>query len=245
MIKIRKEYILNSLMGLLLLLMLVSIPMMILSSESDGDMPTVSSGPCGMNVTNWEEKYDFNYDSIGYRQDYNNKTLYSISSKTASCLGIIGKTGLDTGENFLYVNPRTNRFDIISSVEIWALQDSGDLCLTADQAWDNIGKKRTCIGFRPTKAVRNSGFVFLNERHDYVNGFTATIMHDSMVSWDDIVGQYNGNAIVVSGSIEEYQNHPEIKVYDMSQIKTPAEPYAFSTKYGFIYKSSSSSIPKW
>lgn len=205
---------------------------------------------CGSSVKNWIEGRENDFDGlVGFSMSYDNKVILSINQDTAECLGIVEKASsfpyerkLDTGDNYLYINPKNNHFDIMTASELKQLQDTGELCLTADQAWNNVGKKRTCVGFRPTKTVQNSGFIFLNEKHDYVNGFTATIAHDRMISWDDVLAKYSGKQLIVSGTIEEYQNHPEIKIYDLDQIKSPATPYAYSSKYGFVYKSANSRL---
>ncbi len=196
---------------------------------------------CGNNVGNWKEEAKTGYSST--IPNYSN-IITSINFSTATCLGIMDSTNnkLDTGDDYLFVNPTNDHYDIISSEKIEQLQDNGELCLTAEQAWENIGKKRTCVSFAPTKLVHSNGFIFLNEKADYVNGFVATIAHDRLIKWDDAVNNYSGKQVVVSGTIEEYQNHPEIKIYDLSQITPNTELYAYNSKYGPVYKSANSRL---
>ena len=207
---------------------------------------------CGNKVDNWKEDLDevvFSDGSkakAGYSRTIPNYSniITSINFSTATCLGIMDSANnrLDTGDDYLFVNPANDHYGIISSEKIEQLQDDGELCLTTEQAWNNVGKKRTCVSFVPTKLVHSNDFIFLNEKADYVNGFTATITHDRLIKWDDAVSDYHGKQVVVSGTIEEYQNHPEIKIYDLSQITPNTELYAYSSKYGPVYKSANSRL---
>lgn len=235
-----------------IVIVIVGVLCLMLNISGPSDSTTISNpepSVCGNSVRSWIEDIESQYGGTTFSMSYDNTTIFSINQSTAECLGFVDKANsfpyerkLNTGEDYIYINPKNSHFDILTATELRKLQEDGDLCLTADQAWGNIGKRRTCVGFRPTKTVRNSGFIFLNEKHDYINGFTATIAHDRLISWDDVLSRYSGKQIVVSGTIEEYQNHPEIKIYDLDQIKSPAMPYAYSSKYGFIYKSANSKL---
>ena len=91
-------------------------------------------------------------------------------------------------------------------------------CITAAEAWSNIGKN-TCVIFYPGKFAKSNGYFFIDEKEDYKNGFVVFIGKKNLISWENFLSKYNvGKKIKVSGTIEKYEGHPQIKVYSLDKI---------------------------
>ncbi len=112
---------------------------------------------------------------------------------------------------------------------------NGSVCLTAAESWRNIGKK-TCVVFHPSYLYRTgSGYLFLDEKVDYKNGFVAFFVYRNMMSWNTFTAKYGSvNLVAVSGEISSYQGHPQIKVYDLNQVTSP-KLINCETSYGCVY----------
>ena len=93
-----------------------------------------------------------------------------------------------------------------------------DGCLSAKDTWNNIGKN-TCVIFSPAKFARSKGYYFIDEKANYTDGFVVFVGKKDIMSWNNFLIKYDvGKKIKVTGTIEMYQGHPEIKVYNLSQI---------------------------
>lgn len=91
-------------------------------------------------------------------------------------------------------------------------------CISAQDAWNNIGKYK-CVEYFVGNPFRSSkGNVFLNEFSDYKKGFTTVIMAYSTSSFGDPVSKYGYNTIRVTGLIQTYEGHPEIIVNNPANI---------------------------
>ena len=120
--------------------------------------------------------------------------------------------------------------------EIRQKKERGELCLSSTDAWLYAGSGRTyCVVFHPGYFYRTSyGMLFIDEKEDYRNGFVAPLMYRNMLSWDEFLARYKVNRIAVTGELVWYEGHPEIKVYDLSQITTP-KVYNCETSEGCVY----------
>jgi hypothetical protein len=119
--------------------------------------------------------------------------------------------------------------------EIARKKQSGEVCLSAAESWDNIGKN-TCVAFHPDYFYSTGyGRMFINEQQDYRNGFVAPLMYNYMISWDNLLASYRVSMVAVSGTIERYEGHPEIKVYNLNQITIPTL-VSCDTSYGCVYR---------
>ncbi len=91
-------------------------------------------------------------------------------------------------------------------------------CIDSQEAYNEYGKS-TCVeyyvGFATTS---KNGNVFLDEKTNYTSGFSVTIYSNNVSKFNDPVTQYSNKTIDVSGTIAQYQGHPEIIVSDPSQI---------------------------
>lgn len=91
-------------------------------------------------------------------------------------------------------------------------------CISAQDAWNNIGKYK-CVEYTVGNPFRSSkGNVFLNEFSDYKKGFTAVIMAYSTSSFGDPISKYGYKTIRVTGLIQTYEGHPEIMVNNPANI---------------------------
>lgn len=115
-------------------------------------------------------------------------------------------------------------------------KQNGTICLTAEESWRNVGKT-TCVVFYPEYFYRSSGgYLFIDEKENYRSGFVTFFAYQNMVSWDDFIARYKtGSKISVYGTIVEYEGHPEIKIYSLSQITKP-QLVNCETSYGCVYK---------
>lgn len=114
-------------------------------------------------------------------------------------------------------------------------KQNGTICLTAAESWVNIGKT-TCVVYRPEYLFRTGdGYLFLDEKKDYKTGFVAFFAYRNMLSWNDFLARYkSADLVAVYGKIVMYEGHPEIKVYDLSQVTTP-DLVTCETSYGCVY----------
>lgn len=120
--------------------------------------------------------------------------------------------------------------------EIRQKKANGELCLSSTDAWLYAGSGKTyCVVFHPGYFYRTGyGAMFINEKEDYRNGFVAPLMYRNMLSWDEFLARYKVDRIAVTGELVWYEGHPEIKVYDLSQITTP-KVYNCETSEGCVY----------
>lgn len=113
-------------------------------------------------------------------------------------------------------------------------KQSGEICLSAAESWNNIGKI-TCVAFHPGYFYSTGyGRMFINEKEDYRNGFVAYLVYNYMTSWDNLLANYRVPMIAVSGTITQYEGHPQIQVYDLNQITIPTKLHC-DTSYGCVY----------
>ena len=120
--------------------------------------------------------------------------------------------------------------------EIRQKKTNGELCLSSTDAWLYAGSGKTyCVVFHPGYFYHTGyGMMFINEKEDYQNGFVAPLMKYYMISWDDLLARYRVDKIAVTGELVWYEGHPEIKVYDLSQITIP-KVYNCETSEGCVY----------
>ena len=114
---------------------------------------------------------------------------------------------------------------------------SGKYCLSASETWNNVGKT-ACVAFTPVKCVSSKGYWFLDEKANYKKGFVAFLGKKNMANESTISNICNGNTISVYGEIVMYEGHPEIKVYNLSQITRASLYHCRSNAYGCVYKRS-------
>lgn len=81
-------------------------------------------------------------------------------------------------------------------------KQNGTVCLSAAESWSNIGKT-TCVVFHPEYFYRTGyGYLFLNEKEDYKNGFVAFFAYRNMLSWNDFLARYRTiDNVAVYGTI--------------------------------------------
>ena len=92
-------------------------------------------------------------------------------------------------------------------------------CLTAAESWNHIGEK-ACVIFYPRSFAKSGNYYFIDEKEDYKNGFVVFFASKNSISWDDFVKKYKvGKNLKVTGTIERYEGHPEIKITSLSQIE--------------------------
>lgn len=180
-------------------------------------------------------------------------------------IGIIGASALGIGlispalttqkpsdctQNQVY-NSETSRCRDMTSSEIAARdkealdkkiksgKQDGSICLSAAEAWSNIGTT-TCVAFHPSYFYRTGdGYLFIDEKQNYKDGFVAFFVYKNMLSWDDFLARYKTSGMIaVSGTIVSYEGHPEIKIYNLSQI-TSAILVNCNSSYGCVYKKGS------
>ena len=213
----------------------------ILSHESalPQKIDEISKKPCVVDDNGVEQCYS--QGGITLNNGDNHRVAPTISFGTLSKLGIETKTNKETGEatlntgsDYLYVNPETKMYERVTSKEVAILKESGKICLNADEAWQNIGKD-TCVVFFPEYYHSSDGIIFMDEKRDYNNGFVAPIMKD-FISFNKVAEEYGGRVILVSGTIERYKGHPEIKVYTSRQIVQKPIVAGYSSKSGIIYR---------
>ena len=122
--------------------------------------------------------------------------------------------------------------------EIRQKKANGELCLSSTDAWLYAGTGKTyCVAFHPGYFYSTGyGMMFINEKEDYRNGFVAPLMKYYMISWEDLLARYRVDMIAVTGELVWYEGHPEIKVYDLSQITIPKK-YNCETSEGCVYAS--------
>ena len=120
--------------------------------------------------------------------------------------------------------------------EIRLKKANGELCLSSTDAWLYADSgKSYCVVFHPSYFYHTGyGLMFINEKEDYRNGFVAPLMKYYMISWDERVARYRVDKIAVTGELVWYEGHPEIKVYDLSQITIP-KVYNCETSEGCVY----------
>jgi DNA/RNA endonuclease YhcR with UshA esterase domain len=108
--------------------------------------------------------------------------------------------------------------------------NSGSAVLTADQAWNHIGDSAT-VQYQVGYATADSkGDEFLNQKQNYLSGFTAVIFASDLSTFqNDPEATYGGATIDVTGTIQSYEGHPEIVVNDPSQIAMAANGNAATT----------------
>lgn len=79
------------------------------------------------------------------------------------------------------------------------------------------------------------GRLFVNERKEYKQGFTAYFARNHMVSWEYAQTNYiNQGQITVSGAIESYEGRPQITINNTAQITKPTLLHC-DTSYGCVY----------
>ncbi|MBR3414774.1 hypothetical protein IKG73_02010 [Candidatus Saccharibacteria bacterium] len=120
--------------------------------------------------------------------------------------------------------------------EIRQKKANGELCLSSADAWSYAGSgKNYCVVFHPEYFYHTGyGMMFINEKKDYKKGFVAPLMKYYMISWEDLLANYRVDKIAVTGELVWYEGHPEIKVYDLSQITIP-KVYNCETSEGCVY----------
>ena len=120
--------------------------------------------------------------------------------------------------------------------EIRRKKENGELCLSSAESWLYAGRgKKYCVAFHPGYFYRTGyGSLFIDEKQDYKNGFVAPLMYRNMIGWDEFLNRYKVNMIAVTGELVWYEGHPEIKVYDLSQITIP-KLYNCETSEGCVY----------
>lgn len=120
--------------------------------------------------------------------------------------------------------------------EIRRKKINGELCLSSKDAWLYAGSgKNYCVVFHPGWFYNTGyGLMFINEKEDYRNGFVAPLMKYYMISWDELLAKYQVDKIAVTGELVWYEGHPEIKIYDLSQITIP-KAYNCETSEGCVY----------
>lgn len=120
--------------------------------------------------------------------------------------------------------------------EIKRKKENGELCLSSTDAWHYAGTgKSYCVVFHPGYFYHTGyGMMFIDEKEDYTNGFVAPLMRYYMISWDELLARYRVDLIAVTGELVWYEGHPEIKVYDLSQITIPKK-YNCETSEGCVY----------
>lgn len=91
-------------------------------------------------------------------------------------------------------------------------------CLSAEEAWEYIGEYACVVYYVASPYRSGTNTVFLNEKADYKNGFTAVIFANSSVN-SGAENTYGYETIEVNGLIGVYQSHPQIVVNNKSQIK--------------------------
>lgn len=174
-------------------------------------------------------------------KDSSGEVIFRVSSNTMIELFSYHKPSVtldfetaSTGDDYLYIDPSTNTFERANLEEVKRMKEKGDVCLDAKDAWENIGKD-TCVAFNPQNAKWTDSHYFFNEQQEYRNGFVAAVMV-KFTEWDNLTEKYmNKNAISVYGTIEQYEGHPEIKIYASGAISN-AVPIGYSETYGLIYK---------
>lgn len=124
--------------------------------------------------------------------------------------------------------------------EIRKKKESGEVCLSEKEAWQNIGRT-TCVVYQVGYLVTTTqGYVFLNEKQGYKSGFVAAILTPSVSNFEHAKQNYLGRNIAVSGTITAYEGHPQIIVSSLSQITEP-KYYGLdalddsSKSYGIVY----------
>ena len=118
--------------------------------------------------------------------------------------------------------------------EIAHKKNTGEICLSTKESWENIGKN-ACVAFYPEYFYMTSyGLAFIDEFKDYKKGFVASFVYKNMISFDNLTAKYKNKTIAVSGTITMYEGHPQIRVYDLSQISI-AKLINCDTKYGCVY----------
>jgi hypothetical protein len=91
-------------------------------------------------------------------------------------------------------------------------------CITAEQAWNSIGKN-TCVEFTVGYTyVSKAGNAYLDQYSDYSKGFEVWIPSNYSFG-SDLTSKYANKTIYVSGTIKKYQGAPEIEVTDPSQVQ--------------------------
>lgn len=122
------------------------------------------------------------------------------------------------------------------AIEIRRKKENGELCISSSESWLRAGKGKTyCVAFHPGYFYRTRyGNLFIDEKQDYKNGFVAPLMYRNMIGWDEFLARYRVNMIAVTGELVWYEGHPEIKVYDLSQITIP-KLYNCETSEGCVY----------
>ena len=107
--------------------------------------------------------------------------------------------------------------------EIKQKKENGELCISSAEAWLYAGSgKNYCVVFHPGYFYDTGyGLMFIDEKEDYRNGFVAPLMRYYMISWEELISKYKVDKIAVTGELVWYEGHPEIKVYDLSQITIP------------------------
>lgn len=91
-------------------------------------------------------------------------------------------------------------------------------CISAKDSWNKVGVV-ICVEYYVGNAFRSSkGNIFLNEKRDYQNGFTATIFANDASKFNNPLSAYGSKTIQVTGLIKMYQEHPEIIVNNPSDI---------------------------
>ena len=97
---------------------------------------------------------------------------------------------------------------------------SASTTLSAAQAWNAIGQEATVqfsVGYPYTSTA---GDEFLNEKQNYLSGFTAVIYRSELSNFQtDPVTEYGNSTVDVTGTITQYEGHPEIIVSEPSQIQ--------------------------
>lgn len=115
---------------------------------------------------------------------------------------------------------------------------NGELCISSVEAWFYAGSGNYCVVFHPGWFYDTGyGLMFINEKRNYKDGFVAPLMKYYMISWEELLARYRIDKIAVTGELVWYDGHPEIKVYDLSQITIP-KIYSCETAEGCVYTKS-------
>lgn len=167
---------------------------------------------------------------MGNGSDFRTRSIISL-------ILIIGISAILLGAVILPILNKPDNDDSPSSIDrdISDGKKSGRYCLSASEAWYNVGRT-TCVAFQPAKCVNSKGYWFLNEKTNYKKGFVAFFGKKNMIGESAVKANYcSGSVISVYGEIVTYEGHPEIKVYNLSQVSKATKVHCKSDYYGCVY----------
>lgn len=164
-------------------------------------------------------------------------TSFKITQTTAENMGLVVNDDIHDKAEYtiatdksIYYDKEQKKLVLLTDEELRDKQKKGEICYSAKDSWDIIGKD-TCVVFFPYHANTSKGIHFLSESKNYRESFEIVFKGD-FISFNKMRKKYFGTgAIYADGKIERYEGHPEIVVWSKKNIGK-AKVVGYSLKYG-------------